>query len=61
MSSKKSYVAPCREGKVPLTIFVEPEIRRFLKVAAASNDTTVGALIQEAIAAVLKRHGKAQR
>lgn len=54
---KPSYVAPSREGKVPLTIYVEPETRQALKIAAATNDTTIDAMMQEAIATTLKKHG----
>lgn len=55
---KSAYVAPSREGKVPLTIYVEPETRQALKIAAATNDTTVDAMMQEAIAAALKKYGR---
>lgn len=43
---------------MPLTIYVEPETRRAIKVAAAANDTTIDAMMQEAIAAALKKHGR---
>lgn len=52
-----SYVAPSREGKVPLTIYVEPETRQALKIAAATNDTSIDAMMQEAIATTLRKHG----
>lgn len=53
---KPGYVAPSREGKVPVTIYVEPETRQALKIAAITHNTTVDAMMQEAIAATLKRH-----
>ena len=56
MPPKSSYVAPSREGKVPLTIYVEPETRQALKIAAVMNETTVDAMMQEAIAATLKKY-----
>lgn len=56
MPPKPGYVAPSREGKVPLTIYVEPETRQALKIAAVVNQTTVDAMMQEAITATLKKY-----
>lgn len=56
MPPKPGYVAPSREGKVPMTIYVEPETRQALKIAAITNETTVDAMMQEAIAATLKKY-----
>lgn len=53
---KPGYVAPSREGKVPLTIYVEPATRQALKIAAITHGTTVDAMMQEAIAATLKKY-----
>ena len=53
---KPGYVAPSREGKVPLTIYIEPETRQILKIAAITHNTTVDAMMQEAIAATLKKY-----
>ena len=39
---KPSYVAPSREGLVPLTVYVKPETRQALKIAAAQHNITVG-------------------
>ena len=53
---KPGYVAPSREGKVPLTIYVDGEIRQALKIAAAVHATTIDAMMQDAIAATLKKY-----
>jgi hypothetical protein len=55
---KPGYVAPSREGLVPLTVYVKPETRQALKIAAATNNTTVAEIMEEAIAAALKKFGK---
>jgi hypothetical protein len=55
---KPGYVAPSREGLVPLTIYVAPENRRALKLAALQHDKTVGEMMDEAIAWVLKKYQK---
>lgn len=61
MSPKTGYVAPSREGKVPLTIYVERETRQALKIAAINHETTVDAMMQDAVAATLKKyHGKSK-
>ena len=56
--SKSTYVAPSREGKVGLTVFVEPKVRQDLKIAAAVHEMTVDALVQEGLEAVLRKYGK---
>jgi hypothetical protein len=56
MSTKPGYVAPSREGKVPLTIYVDPATRQALKIAAITHEMTVDAMMQDAIAATLKRY-----
>ena len=53
---KPGYVAPSREGKVPLTIYVDTETRQALKIAAAVHATTIDAMMQEAIAVTLKKY-----
>ena len=56
MPPKPGYIAPSREGKVPLTVYVEPATRQALKIAAATHETTVDAMMQEAIAITLKKY-----
>lgn len=53
---KPSYVAPSRSGKVPLTVYVDPETRQALKIAAAIHSVTIDAMMQEAIAITLKKY-----
>jgi hypothetical protein len=57
---KASYVAPSREGLVPVTVYVKPEIRQALKIAAARHDTTVGEIMEAAIATALKKYAKSK-
>ena len=54
---KPGYVAPSREGLVPLTIYVKPETRQALKIAAAQHNTTVAEMMDGAVVAVLKKYG----
>lgn len=56
MPPKPSYVAPSREGKVPMTIYVAPTTRQALKIAAIANEMTVDAMMQEAISVTLKKY-----
>ena len=58
--SKPSYVAPSREGLVPLTVYVKREVRQALKVAAAQHNITVGQIMESAIAQALKKYAKAK-
>ena len=57
---KPSYVAPSREGLVPLTVYVKPEIRQALKIAAAQHNITVAEIMETAIANALKKYVKAK-
>ena len=58
---KPGYVAPSREGLVPLTIYVRPETRQALKIAAAQHNTTVTEIMEGAIDNALKRYAKAKK
>lgn len=55
--AKSGYVAPSREGLVPVTAFVKPEVRQQLKIAAATHDLTVAGLLEEGLGFVLKKYG----
>jgi len=55
---KPGYVAPSREGLVPVTVFVKPQVRQALKIAAAQHDTTVADIMETAIAHALKKYAK---
>jgi len=55
---KPGYVAPSREGLVPLTVYVKPQTRQALKIAAAQHNTTVTEIMEAAIANALKKYAK---
>lgn len=52
----KSYTPPSREGLVPVAVFVRPEVRQELKIAAARHGTTISAIMDEAVRYALKRY-----
>lgn len=49
---------PSRQGKKALTGYFDPEVLRQLKVMAASEDTTIQALMSEALNDLFKKHSK---
>ena len=53
---KPGYIAPSRTGKVPLTIYVDAEVRPALKISSAVNSVTIDAMMQEAIAIALRKY-----
>jgi hypothetical protein len=55
---KPGYVAPSREGLVPVTVYVKPEVRQALKIAAAQHSTTVSEILEAAITGALKKYAK---
>ena len=57
---KPGYLAPSREGLVPLTVYVKPQTRQALKIAAAQHNTTVTEIMETAIANALKKYAKAK-
>jgi hypothetical protein len=57
---KPGYVAPSREGLVPVTVYVKPETRQALKIAAARHNITVSEILEGAIANALKKYSKAK-
>jgi hypothetical protein len=57
---KPGYVAPSREGLVPVTVYVKPEIRQALKITAAQHNTTVSEILETAIANALRKYAKAK-
>ena len=54
----KSYTAPSREGLVPITVFVKPEVRQAIKLIAVEQNTTIAALLGEFVAKTLKKYGR---
>jgi hypothetical protein len=55
---KHGYVAPSREGLVPVTVYVKPEVRQALKIAAAQHNITVSEILDAAITGALKKYAK---
>jgi hypothetical protein len=49
---------PARVGKRQIAAFFEPEVGRALKLLAAEGDTTVQALLSEALNDLFAKHGK---
>jgi hypothetical protein len=49
---------PSRAGKKALTGYFGPEVLKQLKVMAAADDTTIQALMTEALNDLFKKHGK---
>jgi len=47
-----------RQGKKALTGYFAPEVLKQLKVMAAAEDTTIQALLAEALNELFKKHGK---
>ncbi|MGC2078777.1 MAG: ribbon-helix-helix domain-containing protein, partial [Xanthobacteraceae bacterium] len=49
---------PARVGKRQIAAFFEPEVGRALRMLAAEGDTTVQALMAEALNDLFAKHGK---
>ena len=56
--ASQPYARPSREGKVAVTGFFDTRVRRQLKIMAAEGDTTVQALLTEALNDLFAKHGK---
>jgi hypothetical protein len=54
----KTRQPPSRQGKRALTGYFGPEVLRQLKVMAAAEDTTIQALLTEALNDLFKKYGK---
>lgn len=55
-----SSVAKSRQGKRALLIYVEPEVRRSLRLRAVEEDTTMQALCVEALTRLLAERQRGQ-
>jgi hypothetical protein len=44
-----------RDGRQPLVVYMRPESIKALKMAAVENETTVSALVAEAVAGLLRQ------
>jgi hypothetical protein len=58
LEATASRKPPSRQGKKALTGYFDPEVLKQLKVMAASEDTTIQALLAEALNELFKKHGK---
>jgi hypothetical protein len=54
----KAGLPPSRQGKKALTGYFDPEVLKQLKVMAAAEDTTIQALMSEALNDLFKKYGK---
>jgi hypothetical protein len=54
----RSQLPPSRRGKKALTGYFDPEVLKQLKVMAAAEDTTIQALLSEALNDLFKKYGK---
>lgn len=54
----KPGLPPSRQGKKALTGYFDPEVLKQLKVMAAAEDTTIQALMSEALNDLFKKYGK---
>ena len=53
-SDSTAYIAPSRKGKTLIGGHFDPEIKRQLKTIAAQEDSSIQALLEEAITKLLK-------
>ncbi len=56
--NRGSKQPPSRQGKKALTGYFYPEVLKQLKVMAAAEDTTIQALLAEALNDLFKKYGK---
>lgn len=54
----RAGLPPSRQGKKALTGYFDPEVLKQLKVMAAAEDTTIQALMSEALNDLFKKYGK---
>lgn len=54
----RANLPPSRQGKKALTGYFDPDVLKQLKVMAAAEDTTVQALMTEALNDLFKKYGK---
>ncbi|WP_295409156.1 ribbon-helix-helix domain-containing protein [uncultured Thiocystis sp.] len=54
----KAPLPPSRQGKKALTGYFDPAVLKQIKMMAAAEETTIQALMTEAINDLFKKHGK---
>ena len=52
------HYRPSREGKSNVTGYFAPEVKRQLRIMAAEQDTTIQALLGEALNDLFAKHGR---
>lgn len=57
-SKQKSYQAPSRAGKKAITGHFEPEVSKQIKLISLEEDTSVQALLGEALNDLFAKYGK---
>ncbi len=50
----KPYTAPSRQGKHLIGAYFAPEVKRQLKTIAAQEDSSIQALLEEAVSALIE-------
>ena len=58
LTQTKTPLPPSREGKKALTVYFDPEVVRQIKMMSAAEDTTIQALIAEALNDLFAKRGK---
>lgn len=52
------YVAPSRAGKVGITVYLDPDGRDQLKIAAIESGKSMQDMVEAAIKGILRKRGK---
>jgi hypothetical protein len=55
---RKAPLAPSRQGKKPVSGYINPAARTQLKVLAAEQDSTSQAMLEEALNDLFRKYGK---
>lgn len=56
----KTELPPSREGKVAISGYFDPAVRKQLQILAVRNDTTMVAMMAEAINLLFEKYGESQ-
>jgi len=59
--SEPSYVAPSRQGKKSLTVWIDPDLHKSLKVKSAQADEPVQDIVERAIRREVEGDGKRKK
>lgn len=57
-AAPSSQLAPCRQGKKVISGYFDPSASRQLKLMALDAETTVQALLEEALNDLFRKHGR---